>query len=61
MIRDAAGVLSPRQRRIVQMTLEGWSVHEMARELRLPAARISDEKYKAIRKLRAHLSERESA
>src|SRR5438094_1887583 len=61
MIRDAAGVLSPRQRRIVQMTLEGWSVHEMARELRLPAARISDEKYKAVQKLRDLLSDAYSA
>ena len=56
MIRDAAQeVLSPRQHRIVQMSLDGWSVHDMARELRLPAARISDEKYKAVRKLKEHL------
>jgi len=56
LIRDAAReALSPRQFRIVQMTLDGWSVHDMARELHLPAARISDEKYKAVRKLREHL------
>jgi len=56
MIRDAAqDVLSPRQYQIVQMTLDGWSVHDMARELHLPAARISDEKYKAVRKLKEHL------
>src|SRR5207244_9463530 len=49
-VRDAAQeVLSPRQYRIVQMSLDGWSVHDVARELRLPAARISDEKYKAVR------------
>jgi RNA polymerase sigma factor (sigma-70 family) len=56
-IRDAAQeVLSPRQYRIVQMTLDGWSVHDMARELHLPAARISDEKYKAVQKLKEHLA-----
>jgi hypothetical protein len=27
----------------------------MAAELKLPAERVSDEKYKAVRKLRAHL------
>jgi RNA polymerase sigma factor (sigma-70 family) len=56
VVRHAADkVLSPRQHQIVRMSLEGWSVHDMARELRLPAERISDEKYKAVRKLRDHL------
>ncbi len=55
-VRQAADhVLSPRQQRIVRMSMEGWSVHDLAREMRLPAARISDEKYKAVRKLRDHL------
>ncbi len=53
----AAEVLSSRQQRILQMSFEGWSVQEMADELGLPAERVSDEKYKAIRKLRAHLCE----
>jgi RNA polymerase sigma factor (sigma-70 family) len=57
VVRDAADrVLSRRQQRIVQMSLEGWSVHDMSRELGLPAARISDEKYKAVQKLRDYLS-----
>ncbi len=47
-------LLSGRQQRILQMSFEGWSVHDMARELALPAERVSDEKYKAIRKLRQH-------
>jgi RNA polymerase sigma factor (sigma-70 family) len=51
----SAEVLSARQRRIMQLTFEGASVHEIAGELRLPAERISDEKYKAIHKLREHL------
>jgi RNA polymerase sigma factor (sigma-70 family) len=55
-VRYAADqVLSPRQSRILQLSLEGWSVHDLARELRLDAARISDEKYKAVRKLRDYL------
>jgi RNA polymerase sigma factor (sigma-70 family) len=61
-VRQAAEeLLSTRQQRILQMSFEGWSVHEMAGELGLPAERVSDEKYKAIRKLRAHLQRREEA
>jgi RNA polymerase sigma factor (sigma-70 family) len=52
----AAQVLSPRQQRIVQMSLEGWSVQEVAQELNLSPERVSDEKYKAIRKLRDRLT-----
>lgn len=53
--QTAAEVLTSRQQRILQLSFEGWSVQEMSEELRLPVERISDEKYKAIRKLRAHL------
>jgi RNA polymerase sigma factor (sigma-70 family) len=56
-VRHAAEeVLSRRQQRIVQLSFEGWSVHEIADELRLPPERVSDEKYKAVRKLREHLA-----
>ena len=58
--RAAREVLSPRQQRILQMSFEGWSVHDIATDLRLPPERVSDEKYKAIRKLREHLAEAES-
>jgi RNA polymerase sigma factor (sigma-70 family) len=51
----AVEVLTPRQQRILQLSFEGWSVQEMSEELQMPVERISDEKYKAIRKLRAHL------
>jgi len=51
----ASELLSSRQQRILQLSFEGWSVHEIAAELQTPAERISDEKYKAIRKLRQHL------
>jgi RNA polymerase sigma factor (sigma-70 family) len=54
-IRQAADeVLSERQKRILQLSFEGWSVHEIALELAIPPERVSDEKYKAIRKLREH-------
>jgi RNA polymerase sigma factor (sigma-70 family) len=56
VVRQASReVLSVRQQRILQLSAEGWSVQEMARELNIPVERVSDEKYKAIRKLRAHL------
>src|SRR5262245_26750174 len=55
-VREAAAeLLSPRQQRILQLSFEGWSVHEIAGELQVPAERVSDEKYKAVRKLREHL------
>jgi RNA polymerase sigma factor (sigma-70 family) len=55
--RAAEELLSPRQQRILQLSLEGWSAHEVAHELCLPVERVSDEKYKAIRKLRARLAD----
>ena len=58
LVREAAAqLLTPRQQRILQLSFEGWAVHEMAQELKLPVERVSDEKYKAIRKLRAHLAD----
>jgi RNA polymerase sigma factor (sigma-70 family) len=47
-------VLSPRQRRIVELSAGGWGVPDIANELGTTAERVSDEKYKAIRKLRSH-------
>ena len=47
--------LTSRQQRIMQLSFDGWSVQEIAEDLALPAERVSDEKYKAIRKLRSHL------
>jgi RNA polymerase sigma factor (sigma-70 family) len=54
--RAAPSVLSERQRRIVQMSMAGWSVPEMAAALNTTPDRVSDEKYKAIHKLRRHLN-----
>jgi RNA polymerase sigma factor (sigma-70 family) len=55
----AAELLSARQQRILQLSFEGWSVQDISDELTLPPERVSDEKYKAIRKLRTHLCEEE--
>jgi RNA polymerase sigma factor (sigma-70 family) len=51
----AAAVLGDRQRNILDLSAEGWSVTEIAAELDTTPERVSDEKYKAIRKLRHHL------
>ena len=50
----AQRVLSARQQQIVQMICAGHSIADIAAELALPAERVSDEKYKAIQKLRAY-------
>jgi DNA-binding CsgD family transcriptional regulator len=51
----AAEVLSDRQRRIVALSADGWAVPDIAAALRTSPERVSDEKYKAIRKLRTRL------
>ena len=57
-VRQAASVvLTPRQQQIMQLSFEGYSVQEIGSKLTLPPERISDEKYKAIHKLRSHLAE----
>ena len=51
-------VLTPRQDRIVELWTRGWTVPEIGEALNLPVARVSDEKYKALRKLEHHLAGR---
>ncbi len=51
-------VLSPRQDRIVELWTRGWTVPDISRTMDLSAARVSDEKYKALRKLERHLASR---
>lgn len=48
--------LSPRQFKIISRWVDGVSVHDIANQLGIPASRVSDEKYKAIRKLRRHIA-----
>ena len=55
MDQAAEELLSPRQQQILRLSFEGGSVQEIAEELHLAPERVSDEKYKAIRKLREHL------
>jgi DNA-binding NarL/FixJ family response regulator len=54
-VRQAANqVLSVRQQHILQRICEGSAVAEIAEELALSPARVSDEKYKAVHKLRTY-------
>jgi RNA polymerase sigma factor (sigma-70 family) len=55
--RAASKWLTSRQQRIMQLSFDGWSVQEIADNLALAPERVSDEKYKAIRKLRSQLCE----
>jgi len=52
----AETVLSPRQQAILEDTFSGYTVPEIAERLATTPERVSDEKYKAIRKVRAALS-----
>jgi RNA polymerase sigma factor (sigma-70 family) len=49
--KASAEILSPRQRRLLDLTADGWTVPEIATELGTTVERVSDEKYKAIKKL----------
>lgn len=52
----ARDCLTPRQQAIISMCRDGWSIREIADELDISSARASDEKYKAVRKLRQRLT-----
>ncbi len=54
-IRIAADrVLSPRQQRILNLLCDGYDVAEIASELGVAPERVSDDKYKAIQRLRGY-------
>lgn len=54
-VRQAAGqFLSPRQQDVLRMMGEGWTIADIAQELSTTPERVSDEKYKAVQKLRAY-------
>jgi len=54
-VRTAAErVLSPRQQAILERISDGHNVSEIASELSISPERVSDEKYKAIQKLRTY-------
>ena len=54
MAKAAREVLSPRQRRILELSADGWAVPEIAVNLNTTVERVSDEKYKAVKKLQHH-------
>ncbi len=54
---DSEARLSPTQRSIIHKLGSGASVQEISAELNLPSPRVSDEKYKAIQKLREFFAE----
>ena len=53
--KAALEVLSPRQRRLLDLTADGWTVPDIAAELGSTVERVSDEKYKAVKKLQHYL------
>lgn len=55
LVREAAESLTDRQRNILAWSAEGWSVRDIADKLNVDPTRVSDEKYKAIQKLRKSL------
>jgi RNA polymerase sigma factor (sigma-70 family) len=54
MNQAAERVLSERQQRILNLICDGHNVADIATELAMTPERVSDEKYKAIQKLRGH-------
>ncbi len=52
----AQRVLSGRQQRILTLICDGHNVADIANELAMTPERVSDEKYKAIQKLRSYLN-----
>ncbi len=57
VVSAALRTLPPRQRMVIELWSRGWSIAEIAQHMRLPAARVSDLKYKALRGLRSTLEE----
>lgn len=55
VMQAAAEVLSDRQLEILQLSREGWRAAEIAERIGISAQRVSDEKYKAITKVRERL------
>jgi DNA-directed RNA polymerase specialized sigma24 family protein len=56
LLAAARGVVSPRQLAILELMGEGWRVAEIADRLGMPPSRVSDEKYKALSRIRALVS-----
>jgi RNA polymerase sigma factor (sigma-70 family) len=57
-LASAMESLGQRQRQILELWMDGNTVADISRQLDLPAARVSDLKYKAIRTLKSQLAPR---
>ena len=55
-VRRAAENLSPRQKKILDWHLAGDSVKAISERLGVAPARVSDEKYRAIQKIRSSVN-----
>ena len=58
LLAARAATLTDRQDQIIELWSRGWTVPEISESIGMPAARVSDEKYKALRKLERHLADR---
>ena len=56
LIQNGLQRLSETQRRVLALWTDGHSIAEISATLQIPAARVSDHKYKGIRTLRAALA-----
>ena len=61
LLQAAGRVLTNRQQRILRLICEGYSIGDIADELGMTPERVSDEKYKAIHKLRDFFAEHPDA
>jgi RNA polymerase sigma factor (sigma-70 family) len=52
----ASEILTDRQQDILRLSLAGCSVHDIAQQMGISPARVCDEKYKSIQKLRVRLN-----
>lgn len=57
LVSAALDTLPPRQRMVIELWSRGWSIAEISQRMRLPSARVSDLKYKALRSLRRAFEE----
>ncbi len=55
-VRRAAEQLTPRQQRILCWSFDGQSIGSISERLGIPPARVSDEKYRAIQKIRRNVT-----
>lgn len=55
VMQIAAEKLTPRQKQVVSLLCDGHSIGQISKHLDIPVQRVSDEKYRAIQKIRRHV------